>query len=272
MSMIDLVVVAHSDHRVLAATLRSITAQTSVAAIVVVDIGQDRDAGGVEPPFLTPLMDTGRCQWLALPGQNRYAAINQGIDACSGQYVMVLHEGDKLADPHVLTDCENLIAAHDAPDVIYGERIKYIGRYWYHKKPRRHDQVALGMFVELSCMLIRRALFAGLAFDASYRESGDYAFVCQLMREHPQARWLPINRVVTCVVLDKLHEGVLGRKLQEDWRVQRRWVQSGRLVRGSVFLTRLISQLLRKLSRLTLGYPGYRSDNLPINSEGRVAF
>lgn len=260
MSMIDIVVVAHTDHRVLEATLRSITAQTSAPDIVVVDIGPARGEPG-----------TGVSQWLALPGLNRYAAINRGIAACKGPYVMVLHEGDKLADPHVLTDCERQLQVHPAPDVLYGERIKYIGPHWYHKKPRRHDQVALGMFVELSCMLIRRTLFDHVAFDASYQEAGDYAFVCQLMHERPQARWRALNRIVTCVVLDKMHEGSLATKLQEDWRVQRRWVQSGLLVRCSVFLTRLVSQLLRKLTRLTLGHPGYRSDNVPMDQEGRVA-
>ena len=125
---------------------------------------------------------------LALPGLNRYEAINRGIGAGSGQYIMVLHEGDKLADSHVLADCERrLLACRAAPDVLYGARIKYFGSYWYYKQPRRPDQVALGMFMELSCMLIRRELFHRLTFDPSYTEAGDYAFVCQLMRLYPDA-------------------------------------------------------------------------------------
>lgn len=271
MSMIDIVVVAHTDHRVLEGTLKSITAQTSAATMVVVDIGHAGTTRGKDSPLLQQLMDTDQCRVLALPGANRYAAINQGLAMCKGSYLMVLHEGDKLADPHVLADCEHQLRADAAPDVLYGERIKYIGPHWYHKKPRRHEQVALGMFVELSCMLIRRALFEHTAFDDSYQEAGDYAFVCQLLHEHPHARWQATNRVLCCVVLDRMHEGHLATKLREDWRVQRRWVGSGLALRCSVFLTRLVSQLLRKLTRLMLGYPGYQSGALPMDHEGRIA-
>ena len=170
----------------------------------------------------------------------------------------------------MIRDCESHIQSKGHPDVVYGERVKYIGPYWYHKKCRRHDQVALGMFVELSCMLISRKLFATIAFDPSYMEAGDYAFVCQLMRAYPQAQWHRYARVLTFVVLDKMHEGHLAQKLREDWRVQQTLLRQGALARVAVLSTRLISQLLRKLTRLALGYPGYNTGLVPLDKEGRV--
>lgn len=260
MSRMSVIVISHTSAQMLDATLQSIQAQTTVPELVVVDIGRTapRDPGGL--PY----------QFISSPELNRYAAINQGIARTTGDYIMILHEGDKIADPHVLADCQDHLARHGHPDVIYGERIKYIGRHWYHKKPRRHDQLALGMFVELSCMLIRRDLFAAMAFDPSYQEAGDYAFVCQLRQARPDARWQALNRVIAYVVLDKMHEGHLLTKLQEDWRVQSHVLRSGMPLRSLVLMTRFTSQLLRKVCRLVLGYPGYRTDLVPMNPQGRV--
>lgn len=267
---IGLVVVAHTDRGALEATLRSIAIQTRVSAVVVVDIGE-----AVVRPDQTALLSCGldpaSSLWLALPGLNRYEAINRGVAACCSSYLMVLHEGDKLADPHVLADCEaHLKGMGRVPEVLYGERIKYLGAHWYYKPPRSPEQVALGMFVELSCMLIRRDVFQVLTFDASFTEAGDYAFVCQLRRLRPDASWVRLDRILVQVVLDKMHEGHLGRKLKEDWRVQREWVRSGLLMRVLVLVTRLVSQGLRRLCRLTLGYPGFKTGAVPVNGTGRA--
>jgi hypothetical protein len=246
--MVELIVVAHTNPQALDATLQSIAAQTAPTPVVVARVASGQKSG-----------------------QNRYAAINQAIARCTSPYVMILHEGDQLADPHVIADCQAHITNHGQPEVLYGERIKYIGPHWYYKKPRRHDQVALGMFVELSCMLIRRDLFQAVSFDPTYREAGDYALVCQLMRTLPQAQWLALDRVTTLVVLDALHEGHLATKLKEDWRVQRHLVRTNLLMCCTVFMTRLVSQLLRKLTRLTLGYPGLQTGPVPLDAQGRVA-
>jgi hypothetical protein len=271
MSMIDVIVVAHTSPHVLEATIQSLMCQTNRPSIVVVDIGAQAGADVTRSPYLDGFLGHAGCQYIASPGTNRFAAINQGIAACTGQYVMVLHEGDKLADCHVLQDGEKHIHSKGHPDVVYGERVKYIGPHWYHKKCRRPDQVGLGMFVELSCMMIRRELFANVSFDASYTEAGDYAFVCQLMKTCPKVRWDRFARILTFVVLDKMHEGNLAQKLREDWHVQRTLLRQGAFARVAVFLTRLISQSLRKLTRLLLGYPGYNTGVVPVNEEGRIA-
>lgn len=270
MAPIGLVVLAHTDRGALEVTLRSMAAQTRVPAVVVVDIGE----AAVRPDqtaLLSCGLDPATSRWLALPGLNRYEAINRGVAASSSSYLMVLHEGDKLADPHVLADCEaHLKGMAVAPEVLYGERIKYLGAHWYHKQPRNPEQVALGMFVELSCMLIRRDVFQFLTFDASFTEAGDYAFVCQLRRLRPDAHWGRLDRILVQVVLDKMHEGHLSRKLKEDWRVQRDWVRSALWMRVLVLVTRLVSQGLRRLCRLTLGYPGFQKGAVPVDGTGRA--
>ena len=89
-SMIDVVVVAHTSARILEVTIQSITAQTSCPSMVIVDISPLSDAR-VADSTLNAIIGMPGCQYMASPGTNRFEAINQGIAACTSEYVMVLH-------------------------------------------------------------------------------------------------------------------------------------------------------------------------------------
>ncbi len=97
-----------------AATLASVTAQDLTGVeYVVVDSSADQ---GVIPDLLSGV--AAEYQWV--PASGIYSAMNTGLHAANGDYVLFLNAGDTLADPGVFSEIKSILRLQ-APVWLYAE-------------------------------------------------------------------------------------------------------------------------------------------------------
>lgn len=148
--------------------------------------------------------------WRSAPDEGPYDAMNIGLDAATGSYVLFLNAGDTLASADVLAH----IGAPQA-DFIYGDALERgPGGGLRHKPARSHRFVAYGMFTHHQAMAYRRSLIAGLRFESRFPVGADYAFT---VRALSRARRVQRLGIPVCIFapggLSQRHAGI-GRRDQ----------------------------------------------------------
>ncbi|HYG89140.1 MAG TPA: glycosyltransferase family 2 protein [Azospirillum sp.] len=115
--------------------------------------------------------------WRSAPDEGPFDAMNIGLGAATGDYVLFLNAGDTLASPDVL----GRIAAARA-DFIYGDALERDAGGEMRLKPARsHRFVFYGMFTHHQAMAYRRDMVAGLRFEPRFPVGADYAFTVRAL-------------------------------------------------------------------------------------------
>jgi len=103
----------------LAATLDSVLAQDypNFEAIVI-------DGGSRDGSLKVIAARAGRlAYWISEPDRSLYDAMNKGVSAAKGQWVLFMNAGDCFAAPDVLSRVFAL--AHEGADIIYGDHLRH---------------------------------------------------------------------------------------------------------------------------------------------------
>ncbi|MCR8725873.1 glycosyltransferase family 2 protein [Frigidibacter sp. ROC022] len=113
------------------------------------------------------------------PDQGVYDAMNRGVDAASGDFVLFLNSDDSYHDPNGLSD----LARHSAADFIAspvvtrserGDRILAVSKGF--------ARVLLTMPFNHQGLAVRRELFHRLdGFDLAFRIGADYDFILRML-------------------------------------------------------------------------------------------
>ena len=115
--------------------------------------------------------------WRSAPDGGPYEAMNIGLAAARGAYVLFLNAGDTLAGPEVLARC----AAEDA-DFLYGDAFERCADGVCRLKPARSHRFSVyGMFTHHQAMLYRRTLVTAIAFESRFAVGADYAFTLRAL-------------------------------------------------------------------------------------------
>ena len=136
-----------------------------------------------------------------------YNAMNKGIDACSGDYVIFLNSGDLFADNQVLENAVSKIQFNseiNCGELFYGNVIRsYDGESKLEKYPGKYVVFRLLMMGKMPC---HQGIFTGIdtmrkyRFDESYKICADFDFLMRCLRGHVRMAYLDVNvSIVDCV-------------------------------------------------------------------------
>tara|TARA_B100001989_G_C24505119_1_gene447073 strand:+ start:461 stop:1264 length:804 start_codon:yes stop_codon:yes gene_type:complete len=114
-----------------------------------------------------------------------YHAMNDGIKASTGDYLLFLNAGDQLANPKILEKIEPY--ATKEPDFIYGDSLETSstkkGKSFY-KQAKRYKDMPWGMITHHQAMLYRRKLIRDykLWYRQVYSIAADYDFTLRFLQ------------------------------------------------------------------------------------------
>jgi glycosyltransferase involved in cell wall biosynthesis len=141
------------------------------------------------------------------PDRGLYDAMNHGLNAAKGDYVIFLNAGDSFTSADVLQCYADAIMANDRPGMVYGQtrlvdaERRYVGPR--HLTAPRHltlRSFAQGMLVCHQAMAVRRDITG--QYSMNYRYSADYEWVINVLKRSQH------NVYVDRTVIDYLNEGV----------------------------------------------------------------
>lgn len=131
-------------------------------------------------------------QVVSEPDQGLYDAMNKGVRMSSGEYLIFINSGDRLAHAEVAERVATEISKHQYPDMLYGDSLELTENdRLLKKKARSHTKIWYGMFTHHQAIVYKRAVIRGLAYRLEYRIGADYAFTSEfLMNSRGKAVYL----------------------------------------------------------------------------------
>ncbi len=155
------------------------------------------------------------------PDRGLYDAMNKGIKAATGEYLIFLNAGDSLYTPDTLKKIHDFIG-ENRPDILYGETaIVDSDRHFISMRRLKTPETLswksfrMGMLVCHQAFIVRRELAP--LYDLSYRFSADFDWCIRCMKK---ARTIANTRLI---LINYLNEGVTTRhhkaSLKERYRI-----------------------------------------------------
>lgn len=155
------------------------------------------------------------------PDRGLYDAMNKGIKAATGEYLIFLNAGDTLYTPDTLKKIHDFIG-ENRPDILYGETaiVDSDRRFISMRRLKTPETLSwksfrMGMLVCHQAFIVRRELAP--LYDHSYRFSADFDWCIRCMKK---ARTIANTRLI---LINYLNEGVTTRhhkaSLKERYRI-----------------------------------------------------
>lgn len=185
--MISVITVVYNGVKEIESTILSVLAQQYGAIEYIVIDGKSTD-GTVEA---IRKYEYGISYWISEPDKGIYDAMNKGIAATHGEWVIFMNAGDRFANPEVLSHFK--AQTFDA-DIVYGDAIvEYPGFRTYFKKYPVSSMWKRMPFCH-QATFVRMALMKAHGFDLRYKLSSDYNFLYQAYCAKAKFRY--INKVI----------------------------------------------------------------------------
>ena len=212
----------------LAAALASVWEQREVELeLIVVDGGSSdgsRDWLEVRRPRIAHLVSE--------PDRGVYDALNKGLAAARGDWILFLGSDDRLAGERVLSETANWMKRTEA-GVVVGEAAYDDGRI---HRLRSHVNPLARNFVHHQAAFYRRSLFEeNGGFDASLRVMADYDFNVRLWKNHVRFKPIPL-RIAACGV-GGMSDAGRWRDYREEMAVRHRYFSAPRCLPWDVLST-----------------------------------
>lgn len=182
---LSIVTINYNNANGLKSTLNSVLNQsTTDFEYVVID-------GGSKDQSLDLIMQNDQRieYYVSEPDKGIYDAMNKGILAANGEYLMFLNSGDLLADEKVVELCLKNIEEHKDVDIFYGDIWGIVDSKadkWLHTHPESIDLVFLQtQNINHQSSLIRKSVFddCGL-YPNIYRLAGDHWLFLKALVRH----------------------------------------------------------------------------------------
>lgn len=165
------------------------------------------------------------------PDGGLYDAMNKGIAAATGDYLLFLNAGDKLHASDTLAVVADTIGQGSDTAVAYGDTdiVDAGGRFLCRRRltpPKRLTWRSFrwGMLVCHQAFYVRRDIALTVAYDLRYRYSADVDWCIRVMKEAERRGQQMLN--TGAVLVDYLDEGLTTRhhraSLAERFAVMRR--------------------------------------------------
>jgi len=141
------------------------------------------------------------CKIISEPDDGLYDAMNKGVNAATGNFLLFLNAGDYLVHDRVIENCVTLMSNVNEPaDVFYGSVLLYnaengAGRLWAPKQKTRP-----GLFKTClphpATFFSRQSFEKNGLFDTSFKIAGDYEWFIRGMEKN-NIRYAHIDALVT---------------------------------------------------------------------------
>ena len=118
-----------------------------------------------------------------------YDALNKGINISSGEIIGFLHSDDLYFDTNTLSKVSKIFLNNNDIDIVYGNAIFFKGEITskvvrnYRSDKLSVKNLAWGKMPAHTAMFFRKRIFHDYGvFDKTYKISGDYEFLCRIMK------------------------------------------------------------------------------------------
>jgi|GEM_PF-250430 len=148
-------------------TLRSVFAQAyGEPEVIVIDGGSGDGTTEVIKDYADRIS-----YWVSEPDEGIYDAMNKGLKAATGHWVLFLNAGDTFANPHVLQQVFSTVT-QDA-GVIYGDSIADYGDFMLYRKAGSPVHLWKGMICSHQAMLFRREVLRDTGYGINIVAKSD---------------------------------------------------------------------------------------------------
>ena len=183
---ISIITVVYNGYAFLEATLQSIISQTYThKEYIVIDGGSDDGTLDIIRKYANHIN-----YWVSEPDRGIYDAMNKGMQAATGDYVLFINAGDQL-NTHITLSSIFYSVSKEA-DVIYGETHlidkngKVLGTrstLSSRKLPKKlkYQDMRYGMAVSHQSFIVKRNMAP--LYDATYRCSADIDWVIKALKK-----------------------------------------------------------------------------------------
>ncbi len=170
--LVSIVTVNRNMKEGLAATLKSVLEQDYPALeVLVIDGGSTDGSRDVIAAHAARL-----AYWVSEPDESLYDAMNKGVAAAKGEWVLFMNAGDLFASAHALSDL--FPDDHGDADLVYGDHLRRYPGSGIERLVRAEEVGVLPRRMPCShqALAVRRGLLSAHPFDLSLLVA-DYAFL-----------------------------------------------------------------------------------------------
>lgn len=159
------------------------------------------------------------------PDNGLYDAMNKGLKAAKGKYVLFLNAGDTFHDRNTLALYAS--GAKNDADIIYGDTVlvnadrEVVGkRHLSAPDVLTHESFAQGMLICHQAFMVKREIAP--QYDTHYRFSADYDWTIRCISLSRPERRVNLHAVVADYLTDGLTDKNMWKSLRERFDVMRR--------------------------------------------------
>jgi putative colanic acid biosynthesis glycosyltransferase len=216
----SVVTIVRNDLKGLQATQRSLQAQTeSDHEWIVIDGLSTDDTRAYALSLTQEAQDGERIQVVSEKDKGIFDAMNKGLRLATGRYVVFMNAGDIFDGSDALAKVRQALSTNGWPDMLYGDsREHHPDLGMVYKAAKGHLRVHYGMFACHQSIYYRTEPAQALAYDTSFKVSGDYDFTSRFLKQARSVHRLDASLCIFDVSGISNSNKVLGRN--ENWKVQ----------------------------------------------------
>ena len=159
--------------------------------------------------------------WVSEPDKGIYNAMNKGLAAATGHYVLFMNSGDEIYDDYTV---EAVFAAAPDADIYYGETEMFDAN-WESLGLRRHGIPArfnwrsfrYGMNISHQAIYIRRAITT--PYDEQYRLSSDIDWIIRAAKKARPDKIVNTNKLVAKYLVGGMSKKRHWQSLRERFHI-----------------------------------------------------
>ena len=187
--------------------------------------------------------------WISEPDNGIYDAMNKGIRAAAGEYLVFMNSGDMFARSDVITRLLSAIEREKtAPDFVFGDALDVDERgSAFYRKAMPASRIKAGMITRHQSMVYRRELVLHEPYPLLYKLSGDYALTASiLMKEGVKVLQVPFP--ICRFSLGGAHDRQRIKALREDFEIRKTILKENYLTCLIWFCVHGLHHYFRKLA------------------------
>jgi glycosyltransferase involved in cell wall biosynthesis len=218
MSKITVITINYNNLSGLQKTISSVINQTATGFEYIIIDGGSNDGS----KQLIEKHQSRLSYWVSEADNGIYPAMNKGIKAATGEYLIFLNSGDYFFNPDTLKSCEDFL---NGEDIVFGNvvNIKPDGTNWLHSSPSKLSIHFLGFSWQSlphQGMFFKKTLFDKYGgYDESLKMVSDWAFYLIAIFIH-NCSYKYIDQLIACYDFSGFSANVDNEPLQRSEREQ----------------------------------------------------